>query len=439
MSYELMYAEDRMNPELKSMGLFSDRGLRSFERITVADESTRRYTNDGYLKVKAVLTRPGEIKYTRKELKKDGDGWVTVYRSPESVAHPETLSSMDGAPVTMGHPKGGLTTKNSKCHVVGSLTNPEIREDGYIVGDLTIWNGKAIRDLENGQEDVSIGYDFHLDWIDPYQAQTIGPMRVNHVAIVKEGRAGQSVRVMDSLDEEEITMDAAMIDQIAERVATRVYDGQDGDADIGSLVRAEMEDVYQQEEAQNRAYQFAQQIVDDTKTQERTRHRLITDAMPLLDHNPELQQALPHMETRDILMATIGEDVPGAEDMSDDHLIGRFDQIVDFYNSQQEEPQMMNPDDEEFYVDEDGNVIPPEDYGLYMDEDGIPLDQDPSEYEYEDESMYAQDSFPQGNPVPYQGVQQFGQDTNNPMLQLQTALEPFDKIRAEMYVAHGGT
>ena len=168
--------------------------------MRTATDSQREKTPEGMVRSKAVLTRAGPITYRRSELNMDGDGTYTVHRTIESLRHPDTIASLRGAPITLDHPPDGVTPDNYKDRVVGSVAGEPGFESNTIVGDVLIGDREALRRLDDGIDELSIGYDFVLG----EGGATKGPIRVNHVAIVEKGRAGGSVRVLDSWPENDL-------------------------------------------------------------------------------------------------------------------------------------------------------------------------------------------------------------------------------------------
>ena len=93
----------------------------------------------------AVLTRAGPITYTKKEIGKQGDGTITVNRTLASLRHPETLASLRGAPITLGHPEEGVHPDNWKQTVVGAIAGEPKFASNTIVGDVLIGDREALK------------------------------------------------------------------------------------------------------------------------------------------------------------------------------------------------------------------------------------------------------------------------------------------------------
>lgn len=157
-------------------------------------------TPEGYLVCSnAILARCGKQEYMKKELwGGDDDTIINVDRPKEEVMNKVTLASFEGKPVTIEHPEEDVNPSNYKKYAVGYATNIREGEDEgepVIIGDLVIYDLKAIELIESGQMvELSCGYDCEiLDEEDPKQTK----IRGNHIALCEAGRAGNA-RIVDS-------------------------------------------------------------------------------------------------------------------------------------------------------------------------------------------------------------------------------------------------
>lgn len=180
-------------------------------------------TDEGYLVVVGVpIARTGFQKYTVADLpraKADALGidtsnphaTIELYRPAKEVFNPEFLSSLNGKPITDGHPPGGefVNPENFKKYTCGHIQNvrrgPDPLEDGEwpIIADLLIMNKALIDKVVNKiARENSLGYDFSIDREDDKIIQC--DMLGNHSAIVPKGRAGDNVRIEDAAPEEAV-------------------------------------------------------------------------------------------------------------------------------------------------------------------------------------------------------------------------------------------
>ena len=288
------------------------------------------------LRTGAVLTRAGQITYTRGELGLDGDPAepITIDRTLETISHPDTLASLRGAPLTLLHPPKGVDPDNYQAVTVGAVAGePRVMGD-TVVGDLYIGDREALDELDRGVSEVSIGYDFVLT----AGNRTSGPLLTNHVALVPKGRAGPSVRVLDSV-EDDMTREE-MIDAMSTAIDMGMkkhrMDGLDAEGMKKTFMDAlspladglkaltDAQDAAAKTaaaaEAKQKAQDAAKKLTDEVKATERARYAVLTEALPLID---EAQHAtVAAMETHDILVTALGDSVPNAKDQSTDYLMG---------------------------------------------------------------------------------------------------------------------
>lgn len=305
--------------------------------------TTREYTANGLLKAGAILTRSGAFTYTRGELGLAGnaDEAVTVTRTLETLAHPQTLASLRAAPITIGHEGGQVTPDNWKERVVGTVVGePRIAGD-VALGDVLIGDKEALKRLNEGIDELSVDYGFTLG----ADLRTVGPLIVDNIAIVPRGRAGSSVRVLDSLEDEGMEkqeiMDAVVsgIDMAMQKHRPGMGDAFDMEGMKKSFmdsISPVLDAMKEMKDAQDKAITAADQakaeadakaageaLVTATRTEERERFAVLTDAMPLIAEDK--RAALLEAEPKAILVAALGDIVPGAEAMSVDRLRGALD------------------------------------------------------------------------------------------------------------------
>lgn len=310
--------------------------------------TSRRKTDDGFLRAKAAITRTGVIEYTPQELGLDDQRErIRVMRTPESVFHPETVASARGAPVTIGHPSGNLVTpENYREVAVGTISGePEDLDDGRLASDILVADEQAVQALADGDDEVSVGYEINIQKAAPdeteYDYYTSGPMRINHVALLGQGqgRAGREVRVFDSKSRGD-EMNESEIKAITEAVKKAVGDarGASQTPDTDAIVRAVTDQMspvlkrLQDAEAESlkrrqaeaadaakaKAKEAADRLVAETIAGERTRFAVLTDALPFV---PEDQHdAIRNADTTTILRAAVGDRAP--KDASPDFLRG---------------------------------------------------------------------------------------------------------------------
>ncbi len=188
-----------------------------------ATTTTRETTPEGMLRASAIVTRAGLFPYDAGQLGVGSDGTtIMVERPVESLKDPKTLDSIRGAPVTLGHPPEDIGPGNWDKFVVGNVVGePRVDRTGNVIADILIGRQDAVKMVDLGMAELSIGYNFNHTPAPESSAATLltkGPMHINHVAIVPNGRAGPGVRIMDQKDR-------PMNDSDMEKIAAAIKDG----------------------------------------------------------------------------------------------------------------------------------------------------------------------------------------------------------------------
>lgn len=165
----------------------------------ISDNISR--TPEGFLICNSVpIARTGVYQYLKNEIGFDGDEIVNVYRNPEDVFSQTTIASFEGKAFTDEHPSVDVTVDNWQIYSKGEISNVR-RGTGeneiYLIADIIVRDPITIDEILNKQKrEVSAGYTCEYVEKDGkiYQMNLIG----NHVALVKNGRAGKKVSIKDN-------------------------------------------------------------------------------------------------------------------------------------------------------------------------------------------------------------------------------------------------
>lgn len=187
-------------------------------KILVSEKlSEHKYkTPEGYLIcTDAILARTGKQQYTKDEVFGNGDNAeIDIDRPYNEVMNDKTITSFENKPVTFDHPNEDVNVGNYKDYSVGYVRDVRHgKADGQdvILGNLVITDQNAIDAIENGEHtQLSCGYDCDIkdDGKGNYFQSNI---RGNHVALCKEGRAGNA-RIVDSIIKDSYVLVRAGID-----------------------------------------------------------------------------------------------------------------------------------------------------------------------------------------------------------------------------------
>jgi hypothetical protein len=210
-------------------------------KLTLLDRLThvisqREYTDEGFLKVPARIARTGIQKYLAKELQLDGDPnrLVSVYRPPEEVFNPESLDSYNAVDLTDDHPDRLIDPASFSKVVRGTIASPGVEDGDFVRADIIIKDKDAIAKAEAGKVQLSAGYTAEYDHSpgvtdagEKYEFIQ-RDIRINHVALVDNARAGAMARIFDNKPEAKhmakVTLDNGRAIEIDDSVATLVED-----------------------------------------------------------------------------------------------------------------------------------------------------------------------------------------------------------------------
>ena len=162
-------------------------------------------TPEGFLICKNVpIAKVGTQQYLGEELglERYENILVEVVRTEQEVFSPKTIASFEGKPFTDDHPEQSefVTTENYKQYVKGHVTNVRRGEGDFsdkLLADIIVYDKTVIEEIESGRKrEISCGYgcDYGIN-----ENGNILQINItgNHVALIEEGRAGHSVRILD--------------------------------------------------------------------------------------------------------------------------------------------------------------------------------------------------------------------------------------------------
>lgn len=150
------------------------------------------FTPEGYLKDRPILTSCGIFEYmdngkVRREL-----------RLPEDVFSPDSLSSYLGKPVVLTHDAGLIDKDNVADNQIGTILSKGERSGDDVKAEIIIHDTDAMKSA--GLKELSLGYNLDLDetpgvWNGQRYDAVQKNIRINHLALVREARAGEQARL----------------------------------------------------------------------------------------------------------------------------------------------------------------------------------------------------------------------------------------------------
>ncbi|BBR04682.1 MULTISPECIES: DUF2213 domain-containing protein [Klebsiella pneumoniae complex] len=179
-------------------------------RAMVFDKaSRRRLDNNGYLHVSQThLTKEQVAPYWGKEI----PGWEKLGLEPEKVYYAyrsaeeleKAKDTFNGMPLLILHKQDSADAPLKELRV-GSIGTTPVWDAPYLDNALTVTDKEAIDGILNESlKEISCGYFFEPDFTPGFfngvaYDFVMRNIRGNHVALVKEGRAGRDVYVQDAM------------------------------------------------------------------------------------------------------------------------------------------------------------------------------------------------------------------------------------------------
>jgi len=164
--------------------------------------SRREYTEEGFLKVGGKVARTGVQDYLQSELdlpvKHDNN--IRVMRLADDVFNTDSLSSFSGADITVEHPGKFVDADTYKSVSVGTVMGIGKQVGDFVECELYIKDKAAIKAIEAGKVQLSVGYSAEYKAADSNADYdyTQTNIKVNHVALVDNARAGMNARIFDA-------------------------------------------------------------------------------------------------------------------------------------------------------------------------------------------------------------------------------------------------
>lgn len=151
------------------------------------------FTSEGFLIDEPIVTTVGIFEYTnpdgstRKEL-----------RLPEHVFEKDSLDSYEGKPVIITHDAGKVDKENVGDVIVGTILTKGYKDGEDVRAKIVVHDIDEVK--ESGLRELSLGYDLVLDetpgvWKGQKYDAIQTAIRINHLALVGDARAGSSARL----------------------------------------------------------------------------------------------------------------------------------------------------------------------------------------------------------------------------------------------------
>ena len=193
------------------------------------------------------LSKVGVFPYLGKTISEDLEPNKVYYvlRPEEELSKEETLETFKLIPIVddhtmLGNKEGMQPAEEKGIH--GVIGDNVYYKDGVIYGDLKIFSETLKEEIENGKKELSMGYFCDYELTDgeyegqPYQAIQRN-LKINHIALVNEGRMGADVRVYDHKITFDTIQEIKKMEEIKEETKVENQDEcKDEDVDKRALI-----------------------------------------------------------------------------------------------------------------------------------------------------------------------------------------------------------
>jgi hypothetical protein len=295
------------------------------------DASKMRPTPQGGLRGPAAVSRVGVFTYRHDKGPKAGQ-LVREFRPPEEVFHPDSLATLDQAPITDAHPAEGnglLNRDNTTRLSKGQVTNIH-HDTTHVLGDAVVQDKKLVDGIVAGKyRDFSPGYKCVMDWTPgTWNGQAYDvvqrAIRYNHLAILppNRGRQGPSVA---------LRFDAAII---TETLMIVHLDGKDYDladetqraAYHAALTGKTTVEKTRADQAEARADGLEEELAPlRAEKKAQARAALETSARKVMGEKAK-DVKFDGLTDRQVREKAIGKDFTGK---NDEYVTARFDQLLE--------------------------------------------------------------------------------------------------------------
>jgi 8-oxo-dGTP pyrophosphatase MutT (NUDIX family) len=215
--------EPERSPIEDRLERLQERRTSAMDAIALDRSTVRRIDQDGHLFVEMTpISKANICPYYGREIPDydklglDPEKTYRLYRDADELA--KAAASFAGKPLMLCHIPVSAD-EHPREDVVGAVGDEVEFNAPYLMAPLSIWDGEAIALINSGeQKELSSAYRYRADMTPgTFQGESYdGVMRDisgNHVALVKEGRAGPDVVVGDS--KQEISMKTTVLSRKA--------------------------------------------------------------------------------------------------------------------------------------------------------------------------------------------------------------------------------
>lgn len=209
-------------------------------RCRFRNKTSWRIDPDGFMRCRATILKTGVLKYHRSEIPPEVipesviDEWIYLLVDADQLGNPESLKTLEGKPMVVGHEwqEAGNVTD------VGNVAGSPVFDGEYLIAEPLVTDKIAIERImldDNDTrklQDLSSAYDSGIDWSSGttgagefYHGRQVD-LRYNHVALlgIGDGRAGTDVRIFNKKGDSTVEFTNVKFGSVRIRVANEDMD-----------------------------------------------------------------------------------------------------------------------------------------------------------------------------------------------------------------------
>ena len=305
----------------------------------VAIKATK--TSEGFIRDAPIVGRTGILKY------KNADGSMRYeYRPPDEAFNADSLASLQGKPITVGHKAMVSAANAAKVQPIGTVLTAGRQDGDTIRADIVIY------DLPTNARELSCGYSLDLDetpgtapdgqHYDAIQRN----IRYNHVAVVPRGRAGIARLNMDGeqIIDDEKKGTKKMANDTMTKVRTDSGLEYDASPEVGVYVEKLKKDIAtakKEHDTLQAKYDAALADIDKVKKEKQELEKTakdnfdtaVAERVKMLDvankHNIDGAEKMSNTDIKKAVIKAVRGDAINLDDKSEDYINAAFDMSKD--------------------------------------------------------------------------------------------------------------
>lgn len=305
----------------------------------VAIKATK--TSEGFIRDAPIVGRTGILKY------KNADGSMRYeYRPPDEAFNADSLASLQGKPITVGHKAMVSAANAAKVQPIGTVLTAGRQDGDTIRADIVIY------DLPTNARELSCGYSLDLDETpgtapdgQHYDAVQRN-IRYNHVAVVPRGRAGIARLNMDGeqIIDDEKKGTKKMANDTMTKVRTDSGLEYDAAPEVGVYVEKLKKDIAtakKEHDTLQAKYDAALADIDKVKKEKQELEKTakdnfdtaVAERVKMLDvankHNIDGAEKMNNTDIKKAVIKAVRGDAINLDDKSEDYINAAFDMSKD--------------------------------------------------------------------------------------------------------------